>query len=164
MPSRLPAWSGSSESYLKLSSDQISSSIGPSSGIQGKPPDGACDPAPKGAPAGGTSNSSSGSLAGPVLVGGLRGTSAELSPDVSKAGAREEVPAVGVASASPGDDASKGMSTSTTGRLPLSATGDSRGGAIRPGASPGSEDRKSPKSSSASNTSYPRLSIEIKTY
>ena len=74
------------------------------------------------------------------------------SPEDSKAGTREEVPAVGVASISPGDDASKVMSSSI-GRLPLSAMGDSRGRVDRLGASPGGEDRNSPKISSASNTS-----------
>ena len=151
-PSRFPAWSGSSESCLKLFSDQISSNIGPSSGIQGKPPDGADDPAPKGAPAGGTSKSSSGSLAGPVLAGGLRGTSTESSLEDSRARTREEAPAIGAASTSPGDEASEGISSSI-GRLPLSAMGDSRKGVDRLGASPESDDRSIPKSSSASSTS-----------
>ena len=152
MPSQLPAWSGSSESCLKLSSDQSSSSIGPSSGIQGKPPDGACDPAPKGAPTEGTSNYSSGSLAGPVLAGGLRGISVGSSPEDSKARTREEAPAVGAASTSSGDDASEGVASSI-GRLPLSAMGDSRGGVDRLGTFPESDDRSIPKSSSANSNS-----------
>ena len=204
MPSRLPAWSGSSKSCLKLPSDQISSSISPSSGIHGKPPDGAYDPAPKGVPAGGTVKSSSGSLAGPDPAGELRGASAGSTPEVIKAGTPKEVPVGGTSKSSSGSLAGpdpaeelRGASAGSTpevikaetpeegpvagaesisspddkvpegtspslGRLPLSATGDSRGGVDRPGASPGSEVRKSPKSSSASNTSYPRLSIKIK--
>ena len=92
MPSRLPAWSGSSESCLKTSSDQISSSIGPSSGIQGKDPEGVYDPAPKGVPAGGTSKSSKGSLAGPDPAGESREASAGSTPEVIKAGTLKRGP------------------------------------------------------------------------
>ena len=120
MPSRLPAWSGSSESCLKLSSDQISSSIGLSSGIQGKAPEGVYDSAPEGVPARGTSKSSTGSLAGPDPTGEFRRASAGSTHEVIKAGTPEERPAAAATVVYSSSEAVPEGITSAVGCLPLS--------------------------------------------